>query len=116
MNRTPSTLLALIGGLTSGAPLAARATAGVEPTTVVVTGKRVAVPDAELVAEIARAFDASPVLYAAHITVTSRNGVVTLHGLVFDEWDLRIAERLARRLPGVRRVVNDTELKLGGSD
>lgn len=87
-----------------------------EPPTVVVTGTRVAVPDADLVVAVGEALAASPVLYSAHVTITVRNGVVTLHGIVFDEWDLRIAERIAHRLPGVRRVINDTELKLGGSD
>jgi osmotically-inducible protein OsmY len=46
--------------------------------------------------------------------VTIKNGVVTLHGMVFDDWDLRSAMRIAKRLPGVKRVVNDLEIKLGG--
>jgi hypothetical protein len=35
-------------------------------------------------------------------------------GMVFDDWDLRNAMRIARKIPGVRRVVNDLEIKLGG--
>jgi osmotically-inducible protein OsmY len=52
--------------------------------------------------------------YDAHVTVTVKNGVVTLHGIVFDDWDLRTALRIARRAPRVKRVVNDLEIKLGG--
>jgi hypothetical protein len=37
-----------------------------------------------------------------------------LHGIVFDDWDLRSAMRIAKRMPGVKREVNDLEIKLGG--
>jgi osmotically-inducible protein OsmY len=43
-----------------------------------------------------------------------QNGVATLHGIVLEDWDLRNAIRISRRIPGVRRVVNDLEIKLGG--
>ena len=46
----------------------------------------------------------------AHIAVTINNGVVTLSGLVMDEWDLRMAKRIVRRIPGVKRVVDDLEI------
>jgi osmotically-inducible protein OsmY len=55
-----------------------------------------------------------PYFYDEHVTVTLRNGVATLQGIVFDDWDLRNAIRLARRVPGVKRVINDLEIKLGG--
>jgi osmotically-inducible protein OsmY len=48
-----------------------------------------------------------------HVTVTVKDGVVMLTGIVFDEWDLRTARRIAKRIPGVKRVVNDLELVLG---
>jgi osmotically-inducible protein OsmY len=48
------------------------------------------------------------------VFVTVSNGIATLHGIVFDDWDLRNAIRLSRRIPGVKRVVNDLEIKLGG--
>jgi osmotically-inducible protein OsmY len=35
-------------------------------------------------------------------------------GIVFDDWDLRTARRIAKRIPGVKRVINDLEMKLGG--
>jgi osmotically-inducible protein OsmY len=34
--------------------------------------------------------------------------------MVFDDWDLRQAIRAAKRIPGVRRVINDLEIELGG--
>jgi len=46
-----------------------------------------------------------------HLDVSIKNGVVTLTGLVFDDWDMRIALRLSKRVPGVKRVVN--ELTIG---
>jgi osmotically-inducible protein OsmY len=32
----------------------------------------------------------------------------------FDDWDLRAAMRIAKKMPGVKQVVNDLEIKLGG--
>jgi osmotically-inducible protein OsmY len=40
--------------------------------------------------------------------------VVTMRGFVFDEWDLRAAKRIARRIPGVKHVIDDREIELGG--
>jgi len=37
-----------------------------------------------------------------------------MRGIVFDEWDLRVAKRIAKRIPGVKRVINDLEIELGG--
>lgn len=34
------------------------------------------------------------------------SSVVTRSGAVFDEWDLRAAKRIAKRIAGVRRVVH----------
>jgi osmotically-inducible protein OsmY len=48
------------------------------------------------------------------VTVTIKDGAVTLSGMVFDDWDLRTARRIAKRIPGVKRVINDLEIKLGG--
>jgi osmotically-inducible protein OsmY len=33
--------------------------------------------------------------------------VVTLQGIVFDDWDMRTAMRIAKKIPGVKRVVTD---------
>ena len=52
--------------------------------------------------------------YDEHVSVTINNGVITLQGIVFDDWDLRSAVRICRKIPGVKRVINDLEIKLGG--
>jgi osmotically-inducible protein OsmY len=83
---------------------------------VVVTGKRPSDPeaDARLAVQVESALAADPYFNSAHVFVTVSNGIATLHGIVFDDWDLRNAIRLSRRIPGVKRVVNDLEIKLGG--
>jgi osmotically-inducible protein OsmY len=83
---------------------------------VVVRGKRQIDPiaDARLRRQVEVALAADPYFYSEHVSVTIQNGVATLHGIVFDDWDLRNAMRISRRIPGVKRVVNDLEIKLGG--
>jgi osmotically-inducible protein OsmY len=83
---------------------------------VVVTAKKRADPvaDEELTRKIATALHADPYFYDEHVTVTVTNGVVRLQGMVFDDWDLRIAMRDSRGIPGVKRVINELEIKLGG--
>jgi hypothetical protein len=82
--------------------------------TIVVSAERYVTQEEMVAREVKAALAADPYFYDAHITVTVANGVATLHGIVFDDWDLRTALRLARKTPGVRRVVNDLEIKLGG--
>jgi osmotically-inducible protein OsmY len=80
--------------------------------TIVVTAQRLV--DEQLRAEVERALRNNPTLMSDHLDVSIKNGVVTLAGLVFDDWDMRIARRAANRIPGVKRVINDMEIKLGG--
>jgi osmotically-inducible protein OsmY len=47
-----------------------------------------------------------------HVTVTTKNGIVTIQGFVQDAWDLLALRRIAKRVAGVKRVVNDVELVL----
>jgi hypothetical protein len=81
---------------------------------IVVTGKKLPVPDAELKEQVETAMRSDPFFPDEHVTVTIKDGVVTLRGIVFDEWDLRVAKRIAKRIPGVKRVINDLEINLGG--
>jgi len=83
---------------------------------IVVTAKRRAdaAADETVKGQVAAALRSDPYFYDEHVTVTINNGVVTLQGMVFDDWDLRNAMRIARKIPGVKRVVNDLEIKLGG--
>jgi hypothetical protein len=83
---------------------------------IVVTGKKIqeAVPDAEVEQRVEKAMRSDQFFYGEHVTITIKDGVVTLHGIVFDDWDLRTARRIAKRVPGVKRVINDLEMELGG--
>jgi hypothetical protein len=92
------------------------ASADHELNEVVVTAKRQQDPaaDARLRGQVETALAADPYFNSDHVSVTVLNGVATLHGIIFDDWDLRNAIRISRRIPGVRRVVNDLEIKLGG--
>jgi hypothetical protein len=80
--------------------------------TIVVTARRLA--DERLRAEVESALHNEPMLMSNHLEVSIKNGVVTLTGMVFDDWDLRMARRAARRIPGVKRVINDMEIEQGG--
>ena len=83
---------------------------------IVVTSQRlsIAVPDAEVQHRVETAMRANPVFYDEHVTISIKDGVVTLQGIVFDDWDLRTARRIAKKVPGVKPVINDLEIKLGG--
>lgn len=105
--------------------LSAQATTGADPQrprsgapldTVVVTAQRraQAVADEEVMNRVEAALRADAYFYDEHVVVTVKNGVATLHGIVFDDWDLRQAMRLARKIAGVKRVVDDLEIKVGG--
>jgi osmotically-inducible protein OsmY len=87
---------------------------------IVVTAKKRADPvaDEKLKKQVEETLHADAFFYGEHVTVTINNGIVTLQGLVFDEGDMRSAVRIARRIPGVKRVVNDLEIEfeLGGWD
>jgi osmotically-inducible protein OsmY len=83
---------------------------------IVVTAKKRSDPaaDEKMKQQVEEALHSDAYFYDEHVTVTIKNGVATLQGIVFDDWDLRQAMRIARKVPGVRRVVNDLEIKLGG--
>jgi osmotically-inducible protein OsmY len=54
-------------------------------------------------------------LDASHITVSVKEGIVTLTGYVSSYIHKKNAERAAKRVKGVQAVVDDIELKLPGS-
>jgi hypothetical protein len=110
--------LTLLGWACCATPICADQV-GAPPATldaIVVTGKKIqeAVPDAEVKQRVETAMRSDQYFYDEHVTITIKDGVVTLHGIVFDDWDLRTARRIAKRIPGVKRVINDLEMKLGG--
>jgi len=65
------------------------------------------VPDDVLTGRVQAALKSEPFFYDEHVTVSIKNGVVTLEGIVFDEWDVHRAMRIARKIAGVKRVVTD---------
>jgi BON domain-containing protein len=109
----------LLAGLTCGAAPANadRISTRVAPLqTVVVTGKnhRDSLPDGEVRVKVETALHSEPYFYDGHVTITVDNDVVRLQGVVFDKRDLRIAKRISRRVAGVKRVINELEIKLDG--
>jgi osmotically-inducible protein OsmY len=74
---------------------------------IVVTAARDA--DAALTAKMAKALDEDAYILADHVTVTTENGVMHLRGIVTDVSDLFAILRMARRVAGSGRVVNEIE-------
>jgi BON domain len=85
---------------------------------IVVTAKRRSDPvaDEKTKTHVEEALHSDPFFYDEHVTVTVENGVATLHGMVFDDWDMRQAMRISRRIAGVKRVINDLEMVQRSSD
>ena len=83
---------------------------------ILVTAKRRFDPaaDEKTKQQVEEALHSDAFFYDEHVTVTVQDGVATLRGIVFDDWDLRQAMRIARKIPGVRRVLNDLEISQGG--
>jgi osmotically-inducible protein OsmY len=79
---------------------------------IVVTAKRRADPvaDEKIKTQVEEALHSDPFFYDEHVTVTIENGVATLRGMVFDDWDMRQAMRISRRIAGVIRVINGLEI------
>jgi osmotically-inducible protein OsmY len=57
-----------------------------------------------------------PSITSGHIGVTARNGVVTLSGHVPSYWEKRSAETAARRVKGVKAVVEEIKVQLSGGN
>lgn len=76
---------------------------------IIVTAKKRPEPvaDEKLTQQIASALHSDPYFFDEHVTVTVKNGIARLEGVVFDDSDVFHAIRIARRIAGVRRVVTD---------
>ncbi len=70
--------------------------------------------DNRLESAVMHALNNDPTIYARHIDVSARNGVVTLSGFVFEGRELFIAGQIAARVPGVTAVKNQVELEMMG--
>lgn len=75
---------------------------------VVVEAKRQAA-DEQVTRQVQKTLTEDPFIYAEHVIITTRNGVVTLEGIVGDNGERFRLLRLCRKIPGVRRVVDALE-------
>jgi osmotically-inducible protein OsmY len=66
--------------------------------------------DEQITAQVQRTLTEDPWIYAEHINVTTRNGVVRLEGIVGDTGELFRILRECRKIPGARRVVSELEM------
>jgi osmotically-inducible protein OsmY len=78
-----------------------------DPIVVTAKKRQDRVADEVLTKNVQVALHSSAFFNDEHVTVTIKNGVVTLEGIVYDDWDVRTAIRIARKIAGVRRVVTD---------
>jgi osmotically-inducible protein OsmY len=72
--------------------------------------------NAVLVAKVEGVMQSDPYLFVNHISVSADNGVVRLEGVVEDPFDMLQLVRLARRIAGKRRVINEIEVITGSVD
>lgn len=72
--------------------------------------------DKETADRVQAALNADELLYARHINVRAREGVVRLAGYVWTQPDLDEARRIAASVEGVKTVVDDLELERNGVD
>ena len=70
--------------------------------------------DDQLAAQVEQALLNDQEIYARHIDVDAEHGVVHLSGLIWSVEELSKAKRVAARVPGVKRVVSELELEVGG--
>src|SRR4051812_14917479 len=73
------------------------------------------ITDSDLQRDVLDELKWEPSVDAAHVGITAKNGVVTLTGHVSSYAEKWAAEEAAKRVYGVRAVVNDIEVKLLGS-
>jgi osmotically-inducible protein OsmY len=80
---------------------------------ITVTARKVAKTDEEVREQVEAALHSDRYIFSEHVAVASKNGVVTLRGIATDYWDVIAMKRLVRRMPGVKRVVDDIDISLG---
>jgi BON domain len=83
---------------------------------IIVTAKKQAVreSDEEVTKQVEAALRADPYVFDSHVTITTKDGVVTLSGFVLDVWDVFTLKRIVRKMAGVKKVVDQLDLELGG--
>jgi osmotically-inducible protein OsmY len=83
---------------------------------IIVTAKKQETPktDQEVTKQVEAALRADRYVFDEHVTVTTKDGVVTLSGFVLDIWDVFTLRRIVRKMPDVKKVVDQLTLELGG--
>jgi osmotically-inducible protein OsmY len=76
---------------------------------VIIAAKRQAA-DEQVTRQVEQTLTNDPWIFADHITITTQNGVVRLEGIVGDTGELFRILRLARKIPGARRVISELEI------
>ena len=72
--------------------------------------------DEQVTRQVQKTLINDPWVYAEHVTVTTRNGVVRLEGIVGDTGERFRILRLCRKIPGTRRVVDALEVMSNDPD
>jgi hypothetical protein len=80
---------------------------------ITVTARKVSETDAEVTQQVETALHSDRYIFSEHVTIKSKNGVVTLSGIAVDYWDVIAMKRLVRRMPGVKKVVDNIDISLG---
>ena len=73
------------------------------------------VADRVLAGRVEAALRANPYVDVDHVTIDVNRGIVTVSGLVGDEWDWRRTLQICEAVPGVQRVIDRLELIEYGS-
>lgn len=82
---------------------------------IIVTAKKAAhESDEEMTRQVEAALRADPYIFHEHITIATTDGVVILSGIALDYRDVFAMKRLVRKMAGVKRVINDIDVQLGG--
>src|SRR3989442_9982906 len=71
--------------------------------------------DSALQRDVMKELEWEPRIDAAHIGVAAKDGVITLSGSVPSYWEKYEAVRAAKRVYGVKAVVDEIDVKLPGS-
>ena len=80
---------------------------------ITVTARKVSKTDEEVTQQVETALHSDRYIFSDHVTIKSKNGVVTLSGIAVDYWDVIAMKRLVRRMAGVKKVVDNIDISLG---
>lgn len=81
---------------------------------IVISAARLA--DEALTAKVVQVLQDDPYIFGDHVTITTRNGVVRVEGIVGDTGERFRILRLCRRIPGTRRVIDAMEVVNNDAD